>query len=166
MTEALRVKEKRLTALDRSVLDQLRDKGVGPCPLTAHQVAERIGSDDVDDVRKVLNGLVSEGYARMGRGFPAAPSPNAVGYLRDPAEIPDLDMDELFDEADRLTLDDGELLAWATRYGHPEGWCKRAQSLHARVERLQAELVVAEKKFDKICAVSSGGLAEIKGGAA
>jgi hypothetical protein len=38
-----------------------------------------------------------------------------------------------------LIFDAEELMTYAMRYGHPEEWIKKAQELHAKVERLEAE---------------------------
>jgi hypothetical protein len=39
-------------------------------------------------------------------------------------------------------FDPDELVHWAEMYGHPEDWCKKAQQLHGRLERLH-HLVVS-----------------------
>lgn len=36
--------------------------------------------------------------------------------------------------------DPDELVRWAERYGHPEGWVQKAQQLHGENERLRAEV--------------------------
>ena len=43
--------------------------------------------------------------------------------------------------ASPASWDGDELVRWAERYGHPEGWVKRAQAAHMRSERLVAILV-------------------------
>lgn len=40
-------------------------------------------------------------------------------------------------------FDVDELIRYAESYGHPEEWIKKAQELHAKVERLEAELAQA-----------------------
>jgi hypothetical protein len=45
--------------------------------------------------------------------------------------------------SDLYPLDPDELVRYAERYGHPEEWIKKAQELHAKVERLEAELAQA-----------------------
>jgi len=37
-------------------------------------------------------------------------------------------------------FDPDELVGYAERYGHPEEWIKKAQELHGKVERLEAEV--------------------------
>lgn len=37
-------------------------------------------------------------------------------------------------------FDADELIRWAEHYGHPEGWAKKAQALHGKVENLEAEV--------------------------
>jgi hypothetical protein len=49
-------------------------------------------------------------------------------------------------DMDAGPFDPDDLVRWATTYGHPEGWAKKAQSLHAENERLREELRIA--RFD------------------
>jgi hypothetical protein len=44
------------------------------------------------------------------------------------------------------TPDPDELVRWAERYGHPEGWVQKAQQLHGENERLRAE--VRKRRID------------------
>jgi hypothetical protein len=49
------------------------------------------------------------------------------------------EMSVLPDYDDHGPFDPDELVQWATSYGHPEGWAKKAQQLHAENERLREE---------------------------
>lgn len=44
------------------------------------------------------------------------------------------------DYIDAGPFDADELVRWAEMYGHPEGWAKKAQSLHAKNENLREAL--------------------------
>lgn len=47
-------------------------------------------------------------------------------------------------------LDGVELIQWAESYGHPEWWCKKAQELHTKCERLEARLEHPEGITDEL----------------
>jgi hypothetical protein len=56
-------------------------------------------------------------------------------------------------ERDTRLYDDGlyfpeELMDYAERYGHPEEWIKKAQELHGKVERLEAEKAALRKELE------------------
>ena len=50
----------------------------------------------------------------------------------------DVHMHDCF--ASPASWDGEELVRWAERYGHPEGWVKRAQAAHNRAENLYRDL--------------------------
>ena len=52
------------------------------------------------------------------------------------------------DEFDHGPFDPAELVRWAEHYGHPEGWAKKAQGLHAQNERLRDEQRALMDSYD------------------
>lgn len=50
-----------------------------------------------------------------------------------------LDISEI-SPSERVAFDPDELVRYAESYGHPEEWIKKAQGLHAKVEKLEAEV--------------------------
>lgn len=45
-------------------------------------------------------------------------------------------------------FDPDELVGYAERYGHPEEWIKKAQGLHAKVEKLEAEKAALREELE------------------
>jgi hypothetical protein len=48
-------------------------------------------------------------------------------------------------------FDPQELARWAEHYGHPEGWAKKAQQLHAENERLRMSLLTVTEQVESCC---------------
>lgn len=95
---------------------------VGPC-----------SRDSADKAAMSIEGWLSEGFPGLGAAV-------GVRYSLD-SETEDMDMGP---------FDPDELVRWAVLYGHPEGWCKRAQAAHARAEKAQARLVEVERERDEL----------------
>jgi hypothetical protein len=56
---------------------------------------------------------------------------------------------------DDREFDPVELVGWAEKYGHPEGWAKKAQDLNGEVERLKRQLEQIHRQEEAVAAVEA-----------
>lgn len=132
--------------------------GAGSSKLEVPLPALKQGLVDAERAAADATSLTRRDLRERYRGLMGGDEDSASGDESEPVESRRRDVetdDDLQRQRDAIHPDDSdyvgrgpfdgdELVTWAENYGHPEGWAKKAQDLHAKVDRLVPTMNAAQ----------------------